>query len=318
MKDPYNAEDFRRARVGALLIVLVIGAALAVFFLDALIRLTTEGPRITVITPSAPGVEPGTVVWVAGRDVGRVLSVDFADPERGRERVEIVAVLGRGVERYIRSDARVTIQPGGLLEPVVVVIDPGTGALPWDIATPLTTAEPGIDPEVLRAMSRTLLASRDSLGAEADRLRSAIRRGGGTLASLAENPDVMKGAGETVRRARGVLAAATETGTVARLASDTVIEGHLARIRERLARLDTLDAQERAVRSFEETSAALEAFQSRVLALSARLDAGEGSAGRWLNDGELGRQFALLQARMDSLTTELAKRPDLWLRVKVF
>ena len=73
-----------------------------------------------------------------------------------------------------------------------------------------------------------------------------------------------------------------------------------------------------ATASFEETSAAVEAFQGRLLALADRLDRGEGTAGRWLHDGEIERQLALLRARLDSATVEFVKYPDRWLRVKVF
>ncbi|MDH3732875.1 MAG: MCE family protein [Gemmatimonadota bacterium] len=319
MADKFSEHDIRRARVGGLLILVVIGVSLAVFFLDAIVRATTEGPLITVTTRSAPGVEPGTAVWVAGRDVGRVLTVEFTEPTRGRDRVEIVAVLGRGVEDYIRADASVTIQPGALLEPVVVVIDPGTGDQPvWDVARPFTTTEEGVDVEALMEMSASLQESGDSLKAGAERLRNSVRRGGGTLAAFGNNPDVLSDAAAAMSDARDVLVRDYPTGTVARLAADTVIAHRLLRIKDRLAVLDTLDTRDRAVRSFDETSAALEAFQTRLLVLSERLDAGEGSAGRWLMDGEMARQIALLRARVDSMSVELAKAPDRWLRVKVF
>lgn len=319
MADRYDDHDRRRARVGALLILVIGVVATAVFFLDALVRITTEGPHITVMTQSAPGVEPGTAVWVAGRDVGRVLSVEFKEPTRGIERIEVVAVLERGVERFIRADATVNIQPGALLEPVVVVIHPGSpNRATWDLDVPFTTTNETVDPEALVEMGAALRASGDSLRGEAERLRSAIRRGGGSIALLADNPDVLREAGSTMEEAAEVLTRDLPHGNLGRLAADTLIAARLARIRERLATLDTLGTRDRAIQSFEETSAAMEAFENRLLALSDRLDSGEGSAGRWLRDGEIGQQLGLLRARIDSMSVELARYPDRWLRVKVF
>jgi ABC-type transporter Mla subunit MlaD len=319
MTSDYDTAEMRRVRAGALLIAIIIAVSVLVFFLDALIRATTEGPRITVTTGSATGVEPGTAVWVAGRDVGRVLSVEFSDPTRGRDRVVIGAVLDRGVEGFIRSDAAVTIQPGALLEPVIISIAPGTASLPpWDLNEAFVTRGESIGLEALLELREDLRASGEGLRTEADRLRTAIRAGGGTLASLTENAEGFRETRSLAQSAAEGLARDYPDGTAARLAADTIMTQRIARLRGRMAALDTLSTRDRAVRSFEETTAAVTAFRERMELLSRRLEEGEGSAGRWRQDGELRRQLALLRARIDSTTVELMKAPDRWLRVKVF
>jgi len=102
------------------------------------------------------------------------------------------------------------------------------------------------------------------------------------------------------------------------MVADTTIGTRLARTRDNLAALDSLPTRAQAIHGLENTADALAAFQQRLGALSARLDAGEGALGRTLQDGELGTQVALLRARLDSTAVEFAKYPDRWLKVKVF
>lgn len=314
-----STEDRRRVRIGFLLIGLLTVACVVAFFIDRVERATVEGPRITVTTPTAPGVQPGTAVWVAGRPVGRVLSVQFRPPQDGPDRIVIEAVLERGVDEVLRADATVTIQAGSFLSPVILAIDPGTGTAPKrDPSTPLHARTERLDPEALLSMSETLRQAGERLRAEASRLRSAIALGDGTISSLTANPGVLTEAGATLARVDTVLRRDLPTGALGRFATDTLISRRLRRIRERLADLDTLNAREHAVRSLEETMAALTAFQDRLVRLSERLDQGKGTVGRALRDGEIDRQVALLRARLDSAIVEFMQRPDRWLRVKVF
>lgn len=317
--DRWTPRDQRKARTGVALTVGLAALCVLIFFADAIVQATVEGPRIILTAERAPGISRGTTVWVAGRPVGRVLSIDFLPPEDGVDRIVLGAVLERGVAEILRSDARAIFRPGGLLEPVVVAIDPGTGALPrWDLDRPLPTGRTTVTPERLLEMSRTLADRRTELADEAQRLKRRIDGGSGTLARLAKEPEALRGAADLMTRLDSLVRGGHLGGTVGRLVADTAIAGRMRRIRDRLAALDTLQARERAVASYEETARAVGAFQERLRRMSERLDAGEGTAGRALRDGALARQTALLRARMDSLTYELMKRPDRWLRVKVF
>ncbi|MFV1985706.1 MAG: MlaD family protein [Gemmatimonadota bacterium] len=319
MTKTYDDRELHRARIGALLITLVTAVSLAVFFVDELVRASREGPMITVTTRFAPGVQPGTDVWVAGRSVGRVVSVEFREPTDGRDRVMIRAVLERGVETFVRADAAVTIQPGALLAPVVLFIHPGSADQPpRDFDLPLRAEDQALSPEALLEMGETLRASGDRLRGEARRVATAIQRGGGTLGALRDDPDVLREAGERLSEVRRLVSEHYETGTIGRFARDTIVEARLARIRYRLTVLDTLRTRTHAAESMRQTAAALTTFHDRLTALAERLDAGEGTAGRALQDGTLARQIALLRSRLDSATVEFAKYPERWLKVKVF
>lgn len=315
----WTDNDRRNARIGLLLIAALTAACVTIFFIDSIRRATVEGPEITVAAQRAPGIVPGTAVWVAGRPVGRVLSVTFLPPADGADRIVIRAVLERGVDEVLRADAHAVLHPGGLLEPVVVAIDPGTGSLPrWDLARPIPSGTTSMTPERLLEMGKTLADAGVGLADEAGRLRRRVDAGGGTLARLVEHPAVLADAGASLARLDTLVRSGDVGGTFGRLMADTAMGSRLRRIRHRLAVLDTLNARERATASYEEMARAVADFQTRLTRMSARLDAGEGTAGRALHDGAIARQTTLLRARMDSLTVELMKRPDRWLRVKIF
>lgn len=310
----------RRTRIGGLLIAVIAVVSVTVFFLDAIERATSEGPRVTVLAEAAPGLEPGSTVWVAGRPVGRVLSLGFRPPGEVEGGVFIIeAVLQRGIGPILRADASAQIRASGLLEPEIISIDPGTATLPpWDFADTLRTPTDALTEEDLRAMSDTLLRARAALAEDVRELRARIRRGGGTLAALEANPEVLETARAQATRLGRIVEDQLPGGTLARLGSDTLLAARLDRIRERLARFDSLPGRRNAIAELERAVGAIDALELRMARLSGRLEAGEGTAGRAFVDGEIARQTALLRARLDSLVVELVRDPSRWLRVRVF
>jgi hypothetical protein len=249
-----------------------------------------------------------------------VLSVSFRPPGEVEGGVFFIeAVLQRGVGSILRADASARIQASGLLEPVVIAIDPGTpSSPPWNFADTLRTPTEYLSEEDLRAMADTLLRVRAGIAENVRELRARIRRGGGTLSALEANPGVLDTAARRATRLGRLLEEGLPHGTIARLGRDTLIAPRLNRIRVRLARLDSLPEHRKAMDAVGRTTRALDALQVRISRLSERLDAGEGTAGRAIADGEMARQTALLRARLDSLVAELVRDPSRWLRVRVF
>lgn len=316
---PPRREERRKVRIGLGLMAAVAVLAIAIFMLDTALRAFSEGPRVTVLATAAPGLGPGSTVWVAGRPVGRVLSVGFRPPGSGPDNVVIRAVLQRGTEPILRADATAEIRSAALLEPVIVVIDPGSpDAPPWSFDDTLRTPRERLDLDALREMSDSLLLVSAELSRRAAPLRERIRRASGTLPALVRDPDVLEEAAARVDRLRVLLEEEYPHGTAGRLVSDTAISMRLSRITDRLAALDTLPGRREASSALESASAAIEGFETRLARLSEWLDEGRGTAGRALVDGALGRQAALLRAQLDSLVVELMTFPERWLRVRAF
>lgn len=306
------------ARAGLLQIGLLVAAAVLVFFLDEIRRATEEGPRVTVVAEAAPGLQPGSDVWVAGRPVGRVLSVRLRPPEADRaEHVVVRAVLHRTTEGVIRADATATIRAADLLEPMVVSVDPGSpGRPPFDFRDTLRAISDRIDQERVLGLADTLRRAGEELARHAADVRREVAGRRGTLVRLREDP---RAVAEVTASLRGVLSLMDgfERGTLGRLVGDSSLSRRVARIRDRLTAVaDPSTAGER--ETLGSVLTRLGALGDRIADLSATLERGEGTAGRALLDGELPRQASLLRARLDSVLAELATQPGRWLRVRIF
>ena len=61
--------------------------------------------RVVGYFDNVQGLIPNSPVWLAGKQVGRVQSVDFADRATGRPAVQVVLQIDRGVSEQIRGDS---------------------------------------------------------------------------------------------------------------------------------------------------------------------------------------------------------------------
>lgn len=306
----------RDTRVGLIQIGVLAGTCLLIFFLDEIRRATEEGPRVAIVAEAAPGLQPGSAVWVAGRPVGRVLSVRLRPPEVDRGgRVIVRAVLHRSAEDVVREDATATIRASDLLEPMVVSVDPGSPSRPpFDFADTLRAVEDRVDQERVLALVDTLRRAGLEMSERFRSARRELRDRRGTLARLRDDPGLVDGLAANLRDA-GALMEDFEGGVAGRVAADRSLAEAAGRLRERLARLSTpRDGRE----TLGTAISRLDALGERIARLSAALERGEGTAGRAIADRELSRQMALLRARLDSVMAELAADPGRWLRVRIF
>ena len=298
---------------------------MTVFFADAIMRSRMEGPTITVLAHSAPGLASGSAVWVAGRPAGRVLTVSLRPIEvvaadaPTHAHIVIEAVIDRVAGPVLRADATAEVRPSDLLAPVIVAIHPGTGtALPWNFADTLRRAGPPVDPETVLARADTLAQAMRALEARALEARDAITAGSGSLGRLREDAETMDG----LRRGFGTLRELADRDAsrslLSRMAADTLVGTAVGRVRERLAAWDASADGRAPHRSLEEAAASLDALSGRLASLVRRIERGEGTAGRALLDGELRRQLDALRASADILVEDLLADPSRWLRLRVY
>ncbi|WP_420633874.1 MlaD family protein [Candidatus Palauibacter sp.] len=314
-----------RARTGLVLIAVSMLLGGAVFFSDLIIRASLEGARITVLTHSAAGIGPGSAVWLAGRPVGRVLSISFrpvdvsaADaPTHGH--VVIEGVIDRAVEPMLRADATVDVRPADILAPVIVALDPGTGtAPPWNFSDTLRASGPPRDPETVMAMADTLFMAARSLEARAAEAGNVIASGQGSIGRFRRNPGALASVKRDLDVLQGILLRDVPRSSLARLAADTLVGPATRRVRERLAEWNASPQRRIARQSLVTATDALDAMVVRLGSLMERVERGEGTAGRVLMDGEIQRQLAALRIAAAELAEDLKYNPSRWLRVRVF
>ena len=314
-----------RARRGLILIACALVLSTAISVIELIVRATLEGPRITALAHSAEGLGPGSAVWVAGRSVGRVLSVSFQSPEesdRGgpfESHVIIDAVIDRVAEPILRADATADVRPSDLVAPVVLSVNPGSGsAPPWNYADTLRASGPPIDPETVRALSDSLLQAVRTLEVDASEARDVLGSDQGSLARFCEDPGTLAGLQGSLESLAELLQRDLKRSSLVGLATDTLVSTAARRVQGRLATWEAAPQMASAVQNLETTLEALDAVMSRLSAITERLDRGEGTAGRALMDQEIRRQLAALRTAAAGLAEDLGYSPSRWLRVRVF
>lgn len=314
-----------RARRGLILIACAIVLSGAISVIELIVRATLEGPRITALAHSAEGIGPGSAVWVAGRAVGRVLSVSFQPPEESdrdgpfESHVIIDAVIDRVAEPILRADATADIRPSDLVAPVVLSVNPGSGsAPPWNYADTLRASGPPIDPETVMALSDSLLQAVRTLEVDATEARDVLGSDQGSLARFREDPGTLAGLRGSLESLEELLQRDLQRSSLVGLATDTLVSAAARRVQGRLATWEAAPQMASAVQNLETTLEALDAVMSRLSAITERLDRGEGTAGRALMDEEIRRQLAALRTAAAELAEDLGYNPSRWLRVRVF
>ena len=119
----------RLSFVVGLLVLAAIGVgAFALWNLGASRGLLAERYRLITYFEDVQGLVSGGAVRLAGKDVGTIESVAFAEPKPGRPPVRVVLQLTSEVQPLIRSDSVAGIGTVGLLGDKYVSLSIGTSA----------------------------------------------------------------------------------------------------------------------------------------------------------------------------------------------
>jgi len=304
---------------GVLILVVLLLISLLTFFGDAVRRATAEGPRLTVLTPEVGGLERGSPVWLAGKPVGRVLSLSFLEPGgRAGERVSIETVLLREAMPYLRADARVTVGASGLLAPSVVKIGAGTAESPALSDGDTLRVVPRPDMEDFRSMADSV---RDAfVGARElfSELRREVLEGHGSAAGFLSNRAVLADLTSSRAKARRVSEAWRSGGGLPRVIRDDSLRVVARRASETLARLRGSSELSAARDSLQAVGTSLEHLGGTAARIAAGIERAEGTVGRAVKDSALTVGASRTRALLDSLAVDLSADPLGWLRFRLF
>jgi len=285
------------------------------FRFDELQRALVEGPGLVVVADEIQGLEPGADVWIAGSPAGRVTRVSFLGTDRGAEgSIAVRLVLHHDAARALRRDAKARIGESSLLAPPVVKLDPGSpGAPPFDFGDTLVVlTTPDVDD--FRALADTARRAAGRLREDLERLSGVMESGNGLLPRLRRDPGL--GARLAGRRARAerLRTAWVEGGGIAALAADSTLRAEASDVAERLGALGAAapDSTRR------ELAAAMEDLAARAGVLTDRLEAAEGTLGRFATDEALRERIERARAQLDSLVVDAAAQPLRYLRFRLF
>ncbi len=302
--------DLSIGAIAAAGIIFLAGSVLAFARVGALHGDTS---KLVVLTDHAPGVLPGTEVWVAGEKVGLVKKVQFrpASVDTAR-RVAINADILTKFMPQVRKNSHADLRPGGnLIGSPVVYISPSTSASPPandgdTIRTKSSGAIKDVGANVTKLVSRlTLLADSGSkalsmLNSGAGAVGAFTRHGLPRIASVTDTLSkimrkVTTGNGTAGLFVRGDLAARIRHVSAAK---DSLIfmlnsgNGNLGRFRRDSTIGPTI------VR-----------MKSEVDSLRSMIGSRTGTLARAQSDTTLKSELARVRIQLDSLMKDIKKHP---------
>lgn len=286
MRDPgLRSEHRAELQVGALVLVSLVAMVAGIVWITGA-DIGGERFRFHVLAPEAAQVSGGSRVYLHGVDVGAVQNVRLV-PEGALLQVEV-----RG-EVSLPADSRALIKPSGFLGSQMVQLVPGgasravspgdtiaggTGEDLQTVAAELGSQAEAVLERTARVLSDTTVASlqasaRDLSGSMAE-LRGLVESERETLEALVRS----------LRRTSENLSAATDS----------------PRLERTVAQIDTLTAR------LSRASAELDASGESLNSILAKMDRGEGTLGKLVNDDRLYERATAAAENLQAASEEIA------------
>jgi hypothetical protein len=300
-------------KIGLLSGALIVALAASILLFARVGALHGDRSKLVVITKHAPGVLPGTEVWLAGEKIGLVKNISLRPVTTDTmQRVSIETEILTKYMPQIRKNSFADIRPGGnLIGSPIVYISPGTLTTPEakngdTIVTKSVGVINDVTGNVSQLVSRlTVLADSTGkavslLNSEAGAVGAFTARGlpriasvSGTISSLFDQAQHGTGTaalithGDLGLRFRSLLAAKdsiTElmnsgNGTLGRFHRDSTLAPTIAHLRSQLDSLSKMAANSK------------------------------GGVARFKSDSAIAGEMAKARAQLDSLMKDVKKHP---------
>ncbi len=290
-------------RVGAVVVVAMTIAIVGTMWFQKF-QLMEKRYSFYVEFNEVGGLVTGDPIYINGVERGRVNAISL-EPDR----VVVEMAVRDGVA--IPRDSQVSLKSVGIMGERLVAIRQGTSELyiaPGDTLTgeflmglsEVMGSAGSILGEV-EAMVRELRAISESLGGDG-KLREGVEDFAATTSNMRE---MMEGNREVLDRA---IVSFERSATMI----DSLIGGRYAALDSSLAALG------RAGGSAEVAADNLAEMSRDLKEITAKLRAGEGTAGRLLNDDELIKRLESTVAEMDSLMEDIRKNPGRYVKFSLF
>ncbi len=273
--------------------------------------------QLVILTDHAPGVLPGTEVWLAGEKIGLVKSITLRPVSNDTsKRVGIQADILDKFMPQVRKNAHADIRPGGNLigSPVVYISSEGAGYPPARNGDTITTKSVGVIKDVGENVSQlvdrlTVLADSGGkaialLNSEAGAVGAFTRNGlpklasvGGTLRGILRQVNTGNGTAGLISRGdlgvkfHSIIASkdsivqvmTTGNGNLGRFHRDSTLGPTIARLK------------------------------SQVDSLRGMMNNQTGGIGKLKSDSTMTKEMAKVRAQLDSLMKDVKKHPRKYL-----
>lgn len=297
-------------RVGMLVIFSFTILAVAIILISGGAGFFTEKSELKTFLTSASGLRKGSLVWLAGLEVGNVSAVTIstsADPKRA---VEVTMQVAKRYSQIIREDSVATLGSIGLLGDKYIDISRGSpGAKP----TPLGGEVKGsaeADIKKIMQNSNDLVANLGELVNKINDITRKIDQGEGTIGKFINDPSLFNKLNRTVEEAHDLLAKIKSgEGSIGRLISDRefydTLKGTLKRVDNVTAKVEK---GEGTLGKFVHDPAVFnraESLLAKFNVVADRMEKGEGFLGKLSKDDSLYVQFRDMVEKYSALAERM-------------
>jgi phospholipid/cholesterol/gamma-HCH transport system substrate-binding protein len=283
-------------RVGILVLASFTILALAIVLISGEAGFFTPKYTLRTYLPSASGLRKGSLVWVAGIEVGNVDAVNITSSPDPNKAVEVIMKINEKYRDAIREDSSAVLGSIGLLGDKYV--DISRGSTP---SKPIPTngeikgfAEADIKKIIQN--SNDLVANLGDLVTKINQITNKIDVGQGTLGKIINDPSMFNKMNATVDRAQDLLLQIKSgEGSIGKFISD---RDFYDRMNGTIARVDNVVAKieggEGTLGKFLNDPAVFnraDELLTRFNVVAARIESGEGFLGKLSKDDALYGQF---------------------------
>lgn len=183
----------REAMVGGIVLGALVFTFLLIFFLADVRRAFIPTDAFVVLMPSAAGLRAGSLVWIAGKEVGEVTNILVRPPDV--DSLRRVAVSVRVQSRYrdhIRRDSQARITSFRMIGDPVLDITPGSPTAPAIEPNDTLLMRVAGTPAAAIKRAQSLRASMQQLVAESRVLGTPVRERSAQIARMLQHLDVTK------------------------------------------------------------------------------------------------------------------------------
>jgi phospholipid/cholesterol/gamma-HCH transport system substrate-binding protein len=297
-------------RVGILVIFSFTILAVAIVLISGGAGFFTAKYELKTYLGSASGLRKGSLVWLAGIEVGNVSQVNISNSPEPNRAVEVVMQVEKKYAATIRADSVAYLGSIGLLGDKYIDISRGSAAEKQTPPGGEVKGSEEADIKKIMQNSNDLVANLGELVTKINQITTKIDVGQGTIGKFINDPSMFNRLNATVAEAQDLLnQIKSGEGSIGRLISDRELydrlNGTLTRVEGVVTKVDKGDGtlgrfvNDPAV--FQKADSLLAKFN----AVAERMEKGEGFLGRLSKDDTLYVQFRDSLNKFSGLTERI-------------
>src|SRR6266478_1508982 len=319
---PRQKTTMSELRVGVLVVATVTILIIFILSVSGGIPFFQHNSTYRTRFAAADGLKKGDEVRLAGKNVGKVDSVEFgAVPTSKDEKpiVVVVAVDSNEVKDRIRRDSQAVLAQQGFLGDRVIDITPGTKAAePIPENGEIPSADQSGLAQVFQGAS-DILTQFNTVGKQLQELMDNINQGKGTIGKLLHDDAFYVNMNRAILEFQDIGARVGKgNGTIARLLNDpklyedlrgatNVVQGIVSDVRAGKGTIGKLITDDQFYKQANEVLANFTATTEKLDRIAGDIEAGRGSLGKFIKDEKLHDDAQAAVASIRSIGEKLDK-----------